>query len=185
MSAADAGWSVAVFCGSRHGRNPAHALQAKAVGEGLAARGWTLVYGGGSVGLMGVVADAALAGGGAVHGVIPQALLDLEVGHRALTRQEVVTTLSQRKDRMLAAANAFLVLPGGIGTLDELCEVFTAKQLGYLTGPVALLNVDGYFDALREALRQAAREGFMDAAHLDLLQCASEVEQVWPMLAPR
>ena len=155
--------SVCVFCGSSPGRRPAYAAAADALGTALAERNIELVYGGGRVGLMGVLADAVLAGGGRVIGVIPEAILALEVGHLEVTRLEVVATMHERKARMADLADGFVALPGGLGTLDELFEILTWAQLGLHAKPCGLLDVDGYFDPLRAVLDGAVAEGFLDA----------------------
>jgi uncharacterized protein (TIGR00730 family) len=157
-------WSVAVYCGSRFGDAPAFETSAQTLGRLIAEGGGTLVYGGGRVGLMGSVADAVLAAGGRVVGVIPQALMDREVGHRGLTELQVVQTMHERKQRMAEQADAFIALPGGIGTLEELYEMWSWQQLGYHDKPVALLNVDGYYDALLEFSRVMHARGFVSDA---------------------
>jgi uncharacterized protein (TIGR00730 family) len=163
-------FALAVYCGSRFGDAPAFATAAHEVGRLLGEQGATLVYGGGRVGLMGAVADATLAAGGKVVGVIPQALMDREVGHRGLTELHVVQTMHERKQLMAERADAFLALPGGIGTLEELYEVWSWQQLGYHDKPVALLNVDGYYDALLEFSRTMHARGFVsDAQYAALL----------------
>jgi uncharacterized protein (TIGR00730 family) len=167
-------FAVAVFCGSSVGRDPQHAAAARVVGAGIAARGWTLVYGGGQVGLMGILADAALELGGNVIGVIPRFLRTREVAHEGLTRLEVVDTLAERKQRMGDLANAFLSLPGGIGTLDELFEAVSWSQVGMQRKPNALLNVAGFYDSLLIHLDRAAAEGYIRPAHRALLTVGSE-----------
>ncbi len=157
------GLSVAVYCGSRFGDLPAYTQAARALGQLIAERGGSVVYGGGRVGLMGVVADAALAAGGQVVGVIPQALMDLEVGHNSLTELHVVQTMHERKQLMAERADAFIALPGGIGTLEELYEVWSWQQLGYHDKPVALLNVAGYYDALLQFMRVSHERGFVSS----------------------
>ena len=152
--------SVCVFCGSRPGARPAYAAAARATGAALAARGWGLVNGGGRVGLMGETSDAVLDGGGEAIGVLPRALLEREVGHREMTRLHVVETMHERKALMAELSDAFLVLPGGIGTLEELFEVWTWAGLGYHAKPVGLVNVEGYYDGLLGFLDHAAAEGF-------------------------
>jgi uncharacterized protein (TIGR00730 family) len=165
-----ASFAVAVYCGSRFGDVPAFAEAAREVGRLLGGDRATLVYGGGRVGLMGAVADATLAAGGRVVGVIPQALMDREVGHRGLTELHVVQTMHERKQLMAERADAFLAMPGGIGTLEELYEVWSWQQLGYHDKPVALLNVDGYYDALLEFSRTMHARGFVsDAQYAALL----------------
>jgi uncharacterized protein (TIGR00730 family) len=157
-------FSLCVYCGSRAGADPAFAAAARAVGAELGRRGEQLVYGGGHVGLMGLVADATLAAGGRAVGVIPQALVDREVGHRALTEQHVVPTMHARKQLMAERADAFLALPGGIGTLEELFEVWTWRQLGYHDKPVGVLNVAGYWDTLLAFLDRCVDRGFLEPA---------------------
>ena len=154
-------FAVAVYCGSRFGDSPAFADAARHLGRLIGQSGATLVYGGGRVGLMGTVADAVMAAGGQVVGVIPQALMDREVGHAGLTELHVVQTMHERKRLMAERADAFISLPGGIGTLEELYEVWSWQQLGYHDKPVALLNVDGYYDALLEFHRVMHARGFV------------------------
>jgi len=158
------GFALAVYCGSRFGDTPAFEHVARAVGNLLGRAGDTLVYGGGRVGLMGAVADATLAAGGLVVGVIPQALMDREVGHRGLTELHVVQTMHERKQLMATRADAFVALPGGIGTLEELYEVWSWQQLGYHDKPVGLLNVDGYYDDLLSFMRVTYTRGFVSEA---------------------
>jgi uncharacterized protein (TIGR00730 family) len=135
--------SICVYCASRTGASAAYAAAAKAVGSEIGRRGWRLVYGGGRAGLMGVVADAALAAGAQVVGVIPTSLMERELGHTGLTELHVVETMHERKLRMAESSDAFVALPGGIGTFEELFEVWTWRQLGYHDKPLGLLNVDG------------------------------------------
>ncbi len=168
-----ASFSVCVYCGSRPGDSPAFAEAARQVGRQIAGRGWRLVYGGGSNGLMGIVADAALEAGGAVTGVIPQSLMDREFGHPNLDELHVVDTMHDRKRLMAERADAFLALPGGIGTFEELFEVWTWKQLGYHDKPVGLLDVGGYYGPLRQFLASSRDRGFMSAEVHDLL-CADD-----------
>lgn len=165
---------VCVFCGSSAGTRPVYAEAARATGRLLAERGIGLVYGGGNVGLMGVVADAVLAAGGEVTGVIPRALVEREVGHRGLTTLHVVGTMHERKALMVDLSDGFVALPGGYGTLDELCETLTWSQLGIHARPCGVLNVDGYFDALLALFDHAVREGFVREAHRGLVLEASE-----------
>ena len=162
-------FSVCVYCGSRTGLDPAHAKAAREVGEEIGRRGWQLVYGGGKAGLMGVVADAVLEHGGRVVGVIPRILMEREVGHRGLNELHVVETMHQRKQMMAERARAFLALPGGIGTLEELFEVWTWRQIGYHDQPVGVLNVGGYYDALLAFLQHAVDSGFLAATQLQAL----------------
>lgn len=168
--------TVCIFCGARKGADPMFAQVARAAGRALAARGLTMVFGGGGVGLMGEAADAALAAGGEVIGVIPQRLIDREAGHRGLSRLEVVADMAVRKDRMLALSDAFLVLPGGLGTLDELFEVLTLRQIGYHAKPTALVSTGGYYEPLLRTLRGFAGHGLVDPRDLDRLVVAPDVD---------
>ena len=162
--------SLCVYCGSRPGELPAYAAAARAVGHEIGRRGWQLVYGGGRAGLMGVVADAALAAGASVIGVIPHSLMERELGHVGLSELHVVDTMHQRKTLMAERSDAFLALPGGIGTFEELFEVWTWRQLGYHDKPIGLLNTAGYYDALLGFLGHGLDQGFMTAAQSGLLQ---------------
>lgn len=175
--------SICVYCGSRHGARPAYTNAARALGAAIGARGWQLVYGGGKVGLMGEVADATLAAGGRVVGVIPQTLQKLEVGHDGLHELHVVPTMHVRKQMMAERADVFIALPGGIGTLEELYEVWTWRQLGYHDQPIGLLNVDGYYDDLLRFMRGTVAEGFLSLSHLDSLQVGSDPLQLLQRLA--
>lgn len=157
---------ICVFCGSSAGHNPAYRAEAEEVGRTLAARGIELVYGGGNIGLMGAVADACLAAGGRVTGVIPQALMGKEVAgrpvdHRALTQLEVVDSMHTRKARMAELADGFIALPGGFGTFEEFCEILTWGQLGFHVKPMGLLNVNGFYDPLLALFDKAVAEGFL------------------------
>lgn len=167
-------FSLCVYCGSRHGARPVYTEAARALGQAIGARGWQLVYGGGKVGLMGEVADAVLQSGGRVVGVIPQTLQQREVGHPGLHELHVVQTMHQRKQMMAERADAFLALPGGIGTLEELYEVWTWRQLGYHDQPIGLLNSGGYYDALLAFMQQAVGEGFLDSATNERLLVGDE-----------
>ena len=162
-------FSVAVYCGSRAGTLPQYAAMAEATGSWIGRHGGQLVYGGGKSGLMGVVADATLRAGGRVVGVIPTALVAREWAHQDCTELHVVDTMHERKRMMAERADAFLALPGGIGTLEELFEVWTWRQLGYHDKPVGLLNVDGYYDALLAFLATSVRQGFMQDWQMELI----------------
>lgn len=166
--------TLCVYCGSRPGAQPAYAAAAREVGTWIGQRGWGLVYGGGRAGLMGTVADAALAAGARVVGVIPTTLMDKELGHPGLAELHVVDTMHQRKQMMAERADAFLALPGGIGTMEELFEVWTWRQLGYHDKPVGLLNVGGYYDGLAGFVGTMAEHGFVTQWQRDLLQVDSE-----------
>jgi uncharacterized protein (TIGR00730 family) len=167
---------VCVFCGASSGRLPAYADAARAVGSALARRGVGLVYGGGRVGLMGAVADAALAGGGEVVGVIPQELVERELAHSGVTDLRVVDSLHERKALMAELADGFVALPGGFGTLDELLEQLTWSQLGLHAKPVGLLDVEGYWRPLIELARHATEEGFVRESDLAAIAVATEPE---------
>ena len=160
---------ICVYCGSSSGANPVHREAAENLGALLAARGIGLVYGGGNVGLMGTVADAALRAGGEVIGVIPAALMDKELGHAGVTKLHVTASMHERKQLMADLSDGFISLPGGIGTLEELFETFTWLQLGFHGKPVGLLNVAGFYDHLLAFLRHAADERFLGPAHLESL----------------
>ncbi len=160
---------LCVFCGASSGRSPAYAALARAVGSGLAERGIGIVYGGGRVGLMGALADAALAAGGEVFGVIPHRLADRELAHPGLTEIDVVDTLHERKARMAELADGFIALPGGLGTLEELAEVASWGQLELHRKPIGLLGPAGYWDGLLAWLDGAVREGFISPDHRRLV----------------
>ncbi len=174
----DAPFSVCVYCGSRFGADAAYREAARAVGQSIGQRGWQLVYGGGNVGLMGVVADAALAAGGRVVGVIPRTLMEREVGHAGLSEQHVVDTMHQRKQMMAQRAHAFLALPGGIGTLEELYEVWTWRQLGYHDNPIGLLNIQGYYDTLLAFMQRTVSDGFLGSEQMALVTTGSDPESL-------
>ena len=162
--------SLCVYCGSRLGAFPAYEAAARQMGAEIGRLGWQLVYGGGRAGLMGVIADAALAAGAPVIGVIPQSLVERELGHQGLTELHVVSTMHERKLLMAERSDAFVALPGGIGTFEELFEVWTWRQLGYHDKPLGLLNVDGYYDGLLAFMRQTLRHGFVTEPQQALLQ---------------
>jgi uncharacterized protein (TIGR00730 family) len=169
---------VCVFCGSSTGADPAYRDAAEHVGRTLAERGIGLIYGGASVGTMGAVADAALAAGGHVTGVIPQSLVDREIAHPGLSDLHVVADLHERKAKMASLADAFLVLPGGVGTLEELFEVFTWAQLGLHHKPIALLDVVGYYQPMLRFLDHMAGQGFLKGAYRDMLIVDTDVAAV-------
>ena len=155
--------SICVYCGSNPGANPDYARQAQALGRRLAEQDISLVYGGGNVGLMGVVADAVLAHRGEVVGVIPQQLVDWEVAHRGVTRLEIVDSMHERKQRMFELSDGFIALPGGFGTLDEMFEMLTWRQLGLGNKPCAFLDVGGFWQPLMAMLDTMVRERFLHA----------------------
>jgi hypothetical protein len=173
---------LCLFCGSSTGARPEYVRAAAELGARLAREGVALVYGGGRVGLMGAAADAALAGGGEVIGVIPRAICDLEVEHRGLTELHVVDSMHARKQRMHDLSDAFVTLPGGHGTLDELFETLTWLQLGYHAKPVGLLNVAGYFDPLMAMLDLALAQGFLTPQVRELLLVEPELEALLEQL---
>jgi uncharacterized protein (TIGR00730 family) len=175
--------SVCVFCGGNPGARPSYAAAAVRLGEALAERGLALVYGGASAGLMGAVADAALAKGGAVYGVLPDFMIKREIAHRGLTELELVGSMTERKARMGERADAFIAMPGGFGTLDELFEVLTWSQLGLHQKPVALLDVDGYWRSLVAFLDHATHEGLLRPEHRAMLFVESEVSALLDRLA--
>jgi uncharacterized protein (TIGR00730 family) len=160
---------LCVFCGSNSGRRAIYQEAASKLGRLIAESGIELVYGGGHVGLMGAVADAALAANGHVIGVMPQSLIDREVGHAGLSDMRIVGSLHERKAMMVALSDGFIALPGGDGTLDEFCEVLTWAQLGIHAKPCGILNVDGYYDALLALFDHAVEEGFLRAIHRDVI----------------
>ena len=175
--------SLCVFCGARSGADPAWMREARAFGAAVAGRGWRLVFGGGHVGLMGAVADGALDAGGEVVGVIPRSLMARELAHRRLTRLEVVDDMALRKTRMIALSDAFAALPGGLGTLDELFEVLTLRQIGEHRKPVALLDQDGYWQPLLAACDAMAAAGFVSAHDRATLLSAASIDGVLDALA--
>ena len=170
--------SLCVFCGSSLGSRPEYKLAAEEMGGLLASRKIRLIYGGGNVGLMGAVADACLAAGGAVTGVIPQALMDKEIAHRGLTELHVVKSMHERKALMADLAGAFVALPGGFGTFEEFFEVLTWTQLGLQQKACGLVNVMGYYDSLLGLLEKAEEEGFLPAAHRKLVLAADSAGEV-------
>jgi hypothetical protein len=155
--------SICVYCGSNAGNKPVYAERAQALGARIAAEGLQLVYGGGNVGLMGIVADAVLANGGEVIGVIPEQLVQWEVAHKGVTRLEVVANMHERKARMFDLADAFVALPGGFGTLDEMFEMLTWRQLGLGKKPCAFLDVDGFYAPLIGMIDRMVEERFLHA----------------------
>jgi uncharacterized protein (TIGR00730 family) len=169
---------LCVFCGSSAGREPVYRHLAESLGRALAERGIGIVYGGAWVGLMGTLADAALAAGGEVIGVIPQALIEREIGHRGLTELRIVESMHERKARMAELADGFVALPGGIGTLEELFEVWTWAQLGLHAKPCALLDTDGFYGPLVAFLDHLVDAGFVREAHRDMLLTVHSPEEL-------
>jgi uncharacterized protein (TIGR00730 family) len=162
--------NVCVFCGSSAGFDPAHAAAARELGKLLASNSMRLIYGGGKVGLMGILADTVMENGGEVIGVIPDFLLRREVAHHGITKLEIVDSMHERKKRMADLSHGFIALSGGWGTLEELFEVLTWRQLGLVQQPVAILNVQRFFDPLIHQMKLMAQHGFLNTAYLDHLQ---------------
>jgi len=175
--------SICVYCGARHGVQPVYTAAAQALGTAIGERGWQLVYGGGKVGLMGEVADATLAAGGRVVGVIPESLKALEVGHAGLHELHVVPTMHLRKQMMAERAQVFIALPGGIGTLEELYEAWTWRQLGYHDQPIGLLNVAGYYDDLLRFMAHSVDQGFLSPPQNSVLQVGQDPVELLLRLA--
>jgi uncharacterized protein (TIGR00730 family) len=175
--------SICVFCGARFGVDPGARALAANLGELLARERMTLVYGGGGVGLMGVMANAALAAGGKVTGVIPRFLLKREAGHPALTETLVVENMHERKLEMFERSDAIVVLPGGIGTLEEFFEILSWRTLGLHTKPIVIVDQGGYWKPLAALLRSIVEGGFADRSHLDLVAFIDDLDQLLPTLA--
>lgn len=171
-------FSVCVYCGSRTGNTPEFAAMARQVGSWIGAHDGQLVFGGGHNGLMGIMADAALAAGGRVVGVIPKALVEKEWAHNGCTELHIVENMHERKRVMAEHADAFLALPGGIGTMEEFFEVWTWRQLSYHDKPVGLLNLDGYYDSLLVFLASAVKQGFMSDWQMELIRTDSDAERL-------
>jgi uncharacterized protein (TIGR00730 family) len=174
---------VCVFCGSSMGSRPAYKLAAKAMGEALGRRGLSLVYGGGNVGLMGVVADAVLAAGGEAIGVIPDFLVTKEISHPGLSKLHVVGSMHDRKALMAELSDGFIAMPGGYGTLEEFCEVLTWSQLGLHQKPHGLLNIEGYYDPLLRLFDHALAEQFLKPVYRSLVLEASDPDSLLELLA--
>jgi uncharacterized protein (TIGR00730 family) len=174
---------ICIFCGSSSGVRPEYAAAARETGTLLARRGIGMVFGGGRVGLMGLAADAALAGGGEVVGVIPRALVEREVAHQRLTEQHVVETMHERKALMAKLTDAFVALPGGAGTYEELFEIWTWAQLGIHRKPLGVLDVSGYFGPLLSMADHAVQEGFMRPEYRAMLQVARDPSELLDKLA--
>ena len=174
---------ICVFCGSSVGARPAYALAAKKLGELMARRGIGLVFGGGCIGLMGTIADTVLAHNGEAIGVIPEGLMQREIGHRGVTRLHVVSTMHERKALMADLSDAFIALPGGYGTLEEFAEIVTWSQLGIQNKPCALLNTEGYWDGLLNFLDHAVAEDFVRAENRDLIVVGATPEELLDRIA--
>jgi uncharacterized protein (TIGR00730 family) len=174
--------SICIFCGSQLGADLRFRAAATQLGELAGAAGLRVIYGGGRIGLMGAAADATMAAGGEVVGLIPARLLEREVGHRAITELIVAQDMFDRKDQMIARADAFVVLPGGLGTLDELLEVLTLRQLGYHAKPIVLVNLAGYWDLLVALIDRIIDQGFAAPSARTLYRVVDSVEEVLPTL---
>lgn len=174
--------SVCVYCGSSMGAGPRYREVARALGRALAAHGIRLVFGGGGIGLMGEVADAVMAAGGQAIGVIPDLLQKREKGHRGITDLRVVASMHERKNLMFELSDAFVILPGGFGTLDEAFEMLTWRQLGMHDKPILFLNMDGYWDPLNRLVDHFIREGFVRESGRRLFTMVTRVEDVIPAL---
>ena len=175
-------FSLCVYCGSRPGKLESFTQTAKAVGEWIGQHKGQLVYGGGNNGLMGIVAAATQQAGGRVVGIIPHALAEMELARDDCDEFYLVDNMHQRKHMMAERADAFLALPGGIGTFEEFFEVWTWRQLGYHNKPIGLLNVDGYYDGLLTFLRTTVNDGFVSDWQMNLIQQSSNLEQLLPLL---
>lgn len=175
-------FSICVYCGSRPGELPVYAQAARTVGAWIGQRGGQLVYGGGRTGLMGIVAEATKAAGGRVVGVIPQALVDKEVANQACDELHIVGNMHERKAMMAERSNAFLALPGGIGTFEELFEVWTWRQLGYHDKPIGLLNIEHYYSQLLGFLESTVSNGFMGAWQMDLIRSSDHIPDLLEFL---
>ena len=175
-------FSICVYCGSRSGLNPDYAAAAAQVGHWIGSHGGQLVYGGGKSGLMGIVADAALQSGARVVGVIPKALVDKEWAHQGCTELYIVDTMHDRKRMMAERADAFLALPGGIGTFEELFEVWTWRQLGYHDKPIGILNVAGYYDRMMDFLASSVKEQFLGDWQMALVRSSDQYKALLEFL---
>lgn len=167
---------IALYCGARTGNDPTYAALARDVTRTLARRGIGIVYGGGNIGLMGVIAETAIEEKAEIIGIIPGSMVDAELAHHGITRLEIVTTMHQRKARIEELADAFIALPGGYGTLDELFEIITWRQLELHNKPIGLLNHNGFYDCLVQWLERATSDGFIPVKNRHLLQVAEDVE---------
>lgn len=176
---------ICVFCGSATGLNPVYGEAARQLGSLIGSNSATLVYGGGKVGLMGITADAVMASGGFVVGVIPEFLVKREVGHHGITQLEIVDSMHQRKNRMADLSDAFIAMPGGWGTLEEVSEILTWKQLGLIDQPVILLNVNGFFDPLLTQIQSMLQEGFLKPEYIENLKVAENPQQAISLIIPQ
>lgn len=174
--------NITVYCGSRMGNDPAFAEAAEALGRWICSNGHSMVYGGGNIGLMGLIADTVLAGGGAVTGVIPEFLIEAEKGHEGLHTLEVVQTMSQRKNRMLELGDAFLAMPGGTGTLEEIAEVISLLKLGLHSKPCIFYNINGFYEPLRKLFHDMETAGFITPADLERIRFITQPEELTQVL---
>lgn len=173
--------NITVYCGSRMGNDPAFARAARELGQWIVENGHSMVYGGGNIGLMGLIADTVLAGGGAVTGVIPEFLLEAEKGHEGLHTLEIVENMSQRKNRMMELGDAFLAMPGGSGTLEEIAEAMSLQKLGIHEKPCIFYNINGFYDPLRKQLSDMAAAGFLeedDVRSIRFIRSAEELRAI-------
>ncbi len=177
--------NICVFCGSSTGLSPVYADSARELGRLLAFQKHTLVYGGGKVGLMGIIADAILEENGKVIGVIPDFLIQKEVGHTGLTELEIVPSMHERKKRMVDLSDVFIAMPGGWGTLDETAEILTWKQLGLIHQPFGILNVNGFFTSLIQQMNLMVHEGFLNPSNLKSVKISHAPEQLLFQLIPQ
>lgn len=168
---------ICVFCGASEGKDPVFVRKAQDLGKHFAEKNIALVYGGASIGVMGAMANSCMDNGGEVYGVIPQSIIDLEVGHQSLTNLEVVNGMHERKARMYDLSDAFFAFPGGMGTLDELCEIMTWAQLKYHEKPCYIINTNGFFDNLLRHFEQANKLGFISDAHMKIYRTFDTVEE--------
>jgi uncharacterized protein (TIGR00730 family) len=174
--------NICVFCGSKAGNSLVYEESARNLGYFMAKNSLTLIYGGGNIGLMGILADAVMAEGGQAIGVIPEFLLEREVGHQHITRLEVVKSMHIRKQRMADLADAFIAIPGGWGTLEELAEILTWRQLNLIDQPIGVLNINNFFDPLLAQMRAMVNEGFLSAENFNLLLTENSVEKLLAQL---
>jgi len=174
--------TICVYCGANAGVSPIYAEAARALGRAMVDQNLALVYGGGNVGLMGIIADEVLLAGGEVTGVIPTALVEREVGHTGLTRQFIVKDMHERKAMMASLSDGFIAMPGGMGTLEELFEMLTWSQLGIHAKPIGLLNVDGFYDRLIDFIAHAREQGFIRPQHAALMMSASDPQALLTLL---
>ena len=175
--------NICVYCGSSSGNNPAFTAAARALGAAIAGHGYGLVYGGASIGLMGTVADSVMASGGDAIGVMPQSLADKEIAHQQLSTLYITSSMHERKTKMADLSDAFVALPGGLGTLEELFEIWTWGQLAFHQKPIGLLNVEGYFSGLITFLDNSQQAGFIKPEHLQMLTVADKPEHLLEKMA--